>query len=150
MQWLSGTRVAYSPVAAIAKPTKPIATPAKNNESQINSPLRSRSTAVPSYSANGRRTRRIYNPQSATRGLWVALNSRVSKSIAPFLAGAPRTHEICGSSASAAGNPLVSRKSHHLTLDHAFSPTCNSASLMGTLHPPIPQYPSGFFARYCW
>ena len=33
---------------------------------------------------------------------------------------------------------------------HAFSPTCNSATLKGTPHPPIPQYPSGFFARYCW
>src|SRR5437016_823904 len=30
------------------------------------------------------------------------------------------------------------------------SPTCNSADLKGTPRPPIPQYPSGFFARYCW
>jgi hypothetical protein len=30
------------------------------------------------------------------------------------------------------------------------APTCNSAELKGTPHPPIPQYPSGFFARYCW
>ena len=29
-------------------------------------------------------------------------------------------------------------------------PACNSATLKGTPHPPIPQYPSGFFARYCW
>jgi hypothetical protein len=36
------------------------------------------------------------------------------------------------------------------TTDYAFSPTCNSATLKGTPHPPIPQYPSGFFARYCW
>jgi hypothetical protein len=34
--------------------------------------------------------------------------------------------------------------------DYAFAPTCNSATLKGTPHPPIPQYPSGFFARYCW
>ena len=33
---------------------------------------------------------------------------------------------------------------------YAFPPTCNSATLKGTPHPPIPQYPSGFFARYCW
>jgi len=26
----------------------------------------------------------------------------------------------------------------------------NSASLKGTPQPPIPQYPFGFFARYCW
>ena len=34
--------------------------------------------------------------------------------------------------------------------DYAFLPTCNSATLKGTPHPPIPQYPSGFLARYCW
>ena len=33
---------------------------------------------------------------------------------------------------------------------YAFSPTCNSADSKGTPHPPIPQYPFGFFARYCW
>ena len=48
------------------------------------------------------------------------------------------------------GNPLVPRENPRLTNRHAFSPTCNSASLKGTPHPPIPQYPSGFFARYCW
>jgi len=32
---------------------------------------------------------------------------------------------------------------------YAFSPTCNSASLKGTPRPPMPQYPSGFLARYC-
>ena len=34
--------------------------------------------------------------------------------------------------------------------DYAFSPTFNSAGSKRTPHPPIPQYPSGFFARYCW
>jgi len=57
---------------------------------------------------------------------------------------------IRGSSTQFAGNPLVTRENPRLTSDYAFSPTCNSASLKGTPHPPIPQYPFGFFARYCW
>jgi hypothetical protein len=48
------------------------------------------------------------------------------------------------------GNPLSSVRNQGDTSDYAFSPTCNSATLKGTPHPPIPQYPSGFFARYCW
>jgi hypothetical protein len=28
--------------------------------------------------------------------------------------------------------------------------SANSADLKGTPHPPISQYPFGFFARYCW
>ena len=58
--------------------------------------------------------------------------------------------ETRGSSTSSVGNAGVPLKNHRLTVDHAFSPTCNSASLKGTPHPPIPQYPFGFFARYCW
>jgi hypothetical protein len=58
--------------------------------------------------------------------------------------------EIRGSSTWPAGNPLVPRENLRLTNSYAFSPTCNSAELKGTPHPPIPQYPSGFFARYCW
>ena len=34
------------------------------------------------------------------------------------------------------------------TFDYAFSPT--AAILNGTPQPPIPQYPSGLFAKYCW
>jgi hypothetical protein len=49
-----------------------------------------------------------------------------------------------------AANPVVQRQNPRLTDDHAFSPTGNSASLKGTPQPPIPQYPFGFFARYCW
>jgi hypothetical protein len=44
----------------------------------------------------------------------------------------------------------ISRCNPRCSFDYAFSPTCNSADLKGTPHPPIPQYPSGFFARYCW
>ena len=58
--------------------------------------------------------------------------------------------EIPGSSASPASNPVVSRDDSRRTSSYAFSPTCNSASLKGTPQPPIPQYPFGFFARYCW
>jgi len=49
---LSGPRKDYSPAAAIAKPTKPIAIPAERNANQIRSLLRSRSTAVPFNSQN--------------------------------------------------------------------------------------------------
>jgi len=49
-----------------------------------------------------------------------------------------------------AANPLVSRQIPRRTSAYAFSPTCNSAGLKGTPQPPIPQYPSGFLARYCW
>ena len=47
-------------------------------------------------------------------------------------------------------NRVTSRRNPRRTFDYAFSPTCNSAVLKGTPHPPIPQYPLGFFARYCW
>ena|SRR5215472_2044734 len=36
------------------------------------------------------------------------------------------------------------------SFDYAFCRSYNSADLKGTPHPPIPQYPFGFFARYCW
>jgi len=45
---------------------------------------------------------------------------------------------------------LVPLKNHRSGIDQAFSPTADSADLKATPHPPIPQYPSGFFARYCW
>ena len=60
---------------------------------------------------------------------------------------------ICGDEAtfrSDLDNPLSPRRKQGQSSDYAFSPTCNSADLKGTPHPPIPQYPSGFFARYCW
>jgi hypothetical protein len=43
-------------------------------------------------------------------------------------------------------NRVTSRRNPRCSSDFAFSPTCNSATLKGTPHPPIPQYPSGFFA----
>jgi hypothetical protein len=49
-----------------------------------------------------------------------------------------------------AANRVTYCRDPRRTVDYAFSPTCNSASLKGTPHPPIPQYPSAFFARYCW
>ncbi len=58
--------------------------------------------------------------------------------------------EIRGSATLPADNPLVPRKNPLPVGNYAFSPTGNSASLKGTPHPPIPQYPFGFFARYCW
>jgi hypothetical protein len=51
---------------------------------------------------------------------------------------------------SLVANPLATRWNHDFAYDDAFSPTRNSDDLKGTPHPPIPQYPSGFFARYCW
>jgi hypothetical protein len=47
-------------------------------------------------------------------------------------------------------NRVTSSGNPRCSFDYAFSPTCNSATLKGTPQPPIPQYPSGFFARYCW
>jgi hypothetical protein len=47
-------------------------------------------------------------------------------------------------------NRLTSCWNPRCSFDYAFSATCNSATLKGTPHPPIPQYPSGFFAKYCW
>jgi len=49
-----------------------------------------------------------------------------------------------------AANQRISRWNPRCSSDYAFSPTGNSAILKGTPHPPIPQYPFGFFARYCW
>jgi len=45
---------------------------------------------------------------------------------------------------------MTSRRNPQRTVDCTFSPSSNSSDLKGTPHPPIPQYPSGFFARYCW
>jgi hypothetical protein len=49
-----------------------------------------------------------------------------------------------------AADRLTSCRNPRCTVDYAFSPTGNCADLKGTPQPPIPQYPLGFFARYCW
>jgi hypothetical protein len=58
--------------------------------------------------------------------------------------------ETRGVSIGSTSNRATSRRNPRCSFDYAFSPTCNSASLKGTPQPPIPQYPFGFFARYCW
>ena len=58
--------------------------------------------------------------------------------------------EIRGTFGQEDANRATSRWNPRRNVDYAFSPTCNSATLKGTPQPPMPQYPSGFFARYCW
>ena len=60
------------------------------------------------------------------------------------------TAEPRGISSQDTAYRLTSRWNPRSSFDYAFSPTCNSADLKGTPHPPIPQNPFGFFARYCW
>jgi len=45
---------------------------------------------------------------------------------------------------------LSLRRNHRQSIGYAFSPTGICADLKGTPRPPIPQYPFGFSARYCW
>ena len=53
-------------------------------------------------------------------------------------------------STQATGNRLSVSELQGDSSNYAFSPTRNSTDLKGTPHLPIPQYPFGFFARYCW
>ena len=58
--------------------------------------------------------------------------------------------ETCRVSIRNADNRVASCRNVRFGFDYAFSPAVTSANLKGTPHPPIPQYPFGFFARYCW
>ena len=84
------------------------------------------------------------------RGLsWFGNDSRI-----PVDVGADHTPDFSAETRRVlrldAANRVTSCRNPRRTFDYAFSPTCNSATLKVTLHPPMPQYPSGFFARYCW
>jgi len=58
--------------------------------------------------------------------------------------------ELRGASKWPAGIPAVPQQNPRPASAYAFSPIGNSAILKGTPHPPMPQYPLGFFASYCW
>ena len=96
------------------------------------------------------RKRPICTPSILRRGLSCrAVDGRIPVDVSAeqTLDISAETHRVSGPDTA---NPATSRRNPRCSSDYAFSPTGNSADLKGTPHPPIPQYPFGFFARYCW